>query len=220
MRPHDPVVYVIDDDEPMRRSLVLLLSSAGYRVQTYEGPAAFLDGASVLEPGCVVTDMRMPQMSGLELMSELRAKGIPMPVILITGHGDVALAVEAMKRGAVDFLEKPFEPATLIAAIQKTIDNARVRFDLLADNRTARAALLTLSSREKDGLRGQDDRPGARHQRSHRRGIPGQGEVQTGRHLTLGPAHFRPESRRLTQGNPGINRGRPHANRRYHRVRS
>ncbi|WP_339873706.1 response regulator [uncultured Brevundimonas sp.] len=154
MRPHDPVVYVIDDDEPMRRSLVLLLSSAGYRVQTYEGPAAFLDGASVLEPGCVVTDMRMPQMSGLELMSELRAKGIPMPVILITGHGDVALAVEAMKRGAVDFLEKPFEPATLIAAIQKTIDNARVRFDLLADNRTARAALLTLSSREKDVLRG------------------------------------------------------------------
>tara|TARA_R110002124_G_scaffold69697_5_gene187205 strand:- start:2116 stop:2727 length:612 start_codon:yes stop_codon:yes gene_type:complete len=154
LRPHDPVVYVIDDDEPMRRSLVLLLSSAGYRVQTYEGPAAFLDGASVLEPGCVVTDMRMPQMSGLELMSELRAKGIPMPVILITGHGDVALAVEAMKRGAVDFLEKPFEPATLIAAIQKTIDNARVRFDLLADNRTARAALLTLSSREKDVLRG------------------------------------------------------------------
>ena len=154
MRPHDPVVYVIDDDEPMRRSLGLLLTSAGYRVQIFEGPAAFLEGVSALESGCVVTDVRMPQMSGLELMLEIKRRGLCLPVILITGHGDVTLAVEAMKQGAVDFLEKPFEQTALIAAIQRTVDNARVRLDQMADSRDASAALQTLSARENDVLRG------------------------------------------------------------------
>lgn len=154
MRPHEPVIYVIEDDEPVRRSLALLLSSAGYCVQAYDGPVAFLEVATTINPGCIITDMRMPHMSGLELMLELRSKGITLPVILITGHGDVALAVEAMKQGAVDFFEKPFEQTALIAAIQRTVDNARDGVDQQADSHAARAALLTLSARERDVLRG------------------------------------------------------------------
>lgn len=154
MRPHEPVIYVIEDDEPVRRSLALLLSSAGYCVQAYDGPVAFFEVATALNPGCIITDMRMPHMSGLELMLELRAKGITLPVILITGHGDVALAVEAMKQGAVDFFEKPFEQTALIATIQRTVDNARDGVDRQADSHAARAALLTLSVRERDVLRG------------------------------------------------------------------
>ena len=152
MKPPDAVVHVVDDDEPLRVSLALLLTSAGLRVQTYDGPAAFLTNLLTLAPGCIITDMRMPQMNGLDLMVYLRARGVDHPVILITGHGDVALAVEAMKRGAADFLEKPFGDAALIAAVQKANDKQSDSLDPAEIQ--ARKAVLALSGRERDVLRG------------------------------------------------------------------
>lgn len=138
----------------MRRSLDLLLTSAGFRVQTYAGPGIFLASPLAPAPGCIVTDMRMPQMSGLELILHLRTIGEVQPVILITGHGDVALAVEAMKRGAVDFLEKPFSDGALIAAVQRAVNMAANGPDQDASRRSAEAAVRTLSARETDVLRG------------------------------------------------------------------
>jgi two-component system response regulator FixJ len=150
----EPVVHVIDDDEAVRQSLALLLTSAGLRAQTYDGPRAFLAALPAMAPGCIITDMRMPGMSGLELMVHLGTLGSTRPVILITGHADVALAVEAMKRGAVDFLEKPFDDAALISAVRKAVHVGPVDVAQDADARTARAAVSALSAREKDVVRG------------------------------------------------------------------
>src|SRR5262245_59010757 len=102
------VIHVIDDDAAMRDSLAFLLDVNGFRARTYESANAFLKDAAIAAPGCVVSDIRMPGLNGIELVREIKRKGIACPVILITGHGDVALAVEAMKAGAVDFIEKPF----------------------------------------------------------------------------------------------------------------
>jgi two-component system response regulator FixJ len=150
----EPVVHVIDDDEAVRLSLALLLTSAGLRAETYDSPGAFLAALPATAPGCIITDMRMPGMSGLELMAHLAAQGRTQPVILITGHADVALAVDAMKRGAVDFLEKPFDAGALISAVLKAVHTAPVDGVQEADAQTARAAISTLSAREKDVLRG------------------------------------------------------------------
>ena len=114
----DPVVHVIDDDEAVRQSLAFLLASSGRAVRLYESASSFLDSLAALQPGCVLTDVRMPGMSGLELQRELAARRIALPVIVMTGHGDVQLAVEAMKAGAVDFIEKPFSDTTILEAIQ------------------------------------------------------------------------------------------------------
>ena len=102
-----PVVHVIDDDEAMRESLAFLLSAVGLEVRTYESALGFLDVAPNAEAGCVITDVRMPGLSGVDLLRRLRELKLGIPVIVITGHGDVPLAVEAMKIGALDFLEKP-----------------------------------------------------------------------------------------------------------------
>lgn len=101
------VVHVIDDDEAMRESLAFLLSAVGMEVRTYESALGFLDVAPNAEAGCVITDVRMPGLSGVDLLRRLRELKLGIPVIVITGHGDVPLAVEAMKIGALDFLEKP-----------------------------------------------------------------------------------------------------------------
>ena len=119
-----PEVYVIDDDEAIRRSLTFLLRTAGLLVRTYDGGEEFLRDASQLAPGCVITDVRMPEMGGLELVGRIRAAGLPMQCIVITGHGDVPLAVEAMRIGAVDFLEKPFRDDVLLAAVDRAMGSA------------------------------------------------------------------------------------------------
>jgi FixJ family two-component response regulator len=114
------VVHLVDDNEPFRRSTAWLLETAGFTVHDYPGARAFLEAAATLddEPCCLVSDIRMPDMSGLELHEELRKRGSRLPIVFITAHGDIPLAVEAIRKGASDFIEKPFQDNKLIAAIE------------------------------------------------------------------------------------------------------
>ena len=116
------IVHVIDDDEAVRQSLAFLLAAAGIEVQTYESASAFLDVAPTVKTGCVITDVRMPELSGIDLLRRLGELKHGVPVIVITGHGDVPLAVEAMKIGAVDFLEKPFDDEVLLASVRSALN--------------------------------------------------------------------------------------------------
>ncbi|HVI33550.1 response regulator FixJ [Phenylobacterium sp.] len=151
----DVLVHVIDDDEAMRESLSFLLDTAGFATRTYESAVAFLEqAAGGVAPGCIVTDVRMPEMNGLELVRRLKERGISHPVIVITGHGDVPLAVEAMKAGVVDFLEKPFDDEHLLQAVRSALD-ARERDDQQqAEKRRFETMLEGLSPREQEVLRG------------------------------------------------------------------
>lgn len=151
---NETLVHVVDDDEPVRDSLVFLLASAGFEGRAYASPLALLDVLSPEHRGCIVTDVRMPEMSGMDLIRSLKEKQIGLPVIVITGHGDVPLAVEAMKLGAVDFLEKPFDDDMLIAAVQTALASAR---HAQVEDKGAAAAqecLERLTARERDVLLG------------------------------------------------------------------
>src|SRR5665647_1852386 len=119
--PHRGKVYVIDDDEAMRDSLNFLLDSANFNVTLFETALKFLDALPGLEFGCVVSDVRMPGLDGIELLKRMKAGHSRFPIVIMTGHGDVPLAVEAMKQGAVDFLEKPFEDDRLIGMIEAVV---------------------------------------------------------------------------------------------------
>lgn len=150
----NPVVHVIDDDEAARDSLAFVLRSAQLEVETYESAPAFLAAVKTLASGCVITDVRMPEMSGIDLLRRLREGGSDVPVIVITGHGDVPLAVEAMKFGAADFFEKPYDDEALLAAVQSALD----RLENAEKQNAARAEindrLATLSNRERQVLEG------------------------------------------------------------------
>src|SRR5262245_48857862 len=115
------LVHVIDDDDAMRDSLAFLLRAAKIEVRTYDSATAFLKTIPDDAAGCVLTDVRMPGLSGIDLLRQLKARGSTMPVIVITGHGDIQLAVEAMKIGAADFLEKPFDDEALLASVRAAI---------------------------------------------------------------------------------------------------
>ena len=115
-------VFVVDDDDAMRNSLEWLIESEGHRVETFGSAQAFLDTYYPGRSGCLLLDVRMPGMSGLELQEHLRQQQIRIPVIIITGHGDVPMAVKAMKAGALDFIEKPFDDDTLLATIQRALE--------------------------------------------------------------------------------------------------
>jgi len=115
----EPVVHVIDDDDSAREALAFLLEASDYRVQTYQSALAFLDALPSAEPGYIVSDIRMPDMTGLELAQELAARNSGFPVIIVTGHGDIPMAVEAMRSGVVDFLEKPFSEDRILAALER-----------------------------------------------------------------------------------------------------
>ena len=125
----DYVVHIVDDEEPVRKSLAFLLSMAGFAVRVHDSATSFLACAPGLSKGCLVTDLRMPDMSGVELLEQLAAAKALMPAIVITGHGDVPMAVAAMKAGALDFIEKPFEDEVLIEAIRRAAERipARIR---------------------------------------------------------------------------------------------
>lgn len=128
-------VFILDDDDAIRDSLEVLLECAGFRAESFSTPLAFLDSGAPSRPGCLLVDVRMPQMSGLDVQERLTSGGHAMPVVVMTGHGDVPLAVRAMKAGAVDFVEKPFEEEALLAAVRSALALARA-----ADSRRAEAA--------------------------------------------------------------------------------
>lgn len=144
------LVHVVDDDEAMRESLTFLLETAGFEVLSYDNGATFLDRPDQSELGCVLTDVRMPGIDGLELVRRLRAAESSLPVVVMTGHGDISLAVEAMKLGATDFLEKPFEDKRLIAALE----NALASRAPAPEDAALRARLETLTPRERQVMEG------------------------------------------------------------------
>lgn len=148
------IVHVIDDDVAVRQSMAFLLSTAGYAVRVHESAIAFLQALPDSEDGCVVTDIRMPGMDGLELQGHLKSMKGGLPVIVITGHGDIALAVQAMKAGAIDFIEKPFDDDVLLAAIRSAL--ARNLHNVEREARFAEIGrrLQSLSDRERDVLEG------------------------------------------------------------------
>ncbi|BAI75293.1 transcriptional regulatory protein (plasmid) [Azospirillum sp. B510] len=117
----DLTVFIVDDDDAIRDSVQVLLECAGFRAEGYSTPLAFLDSDAPSRPGCLLVDVRMPQMSGLDLQERLVRDGHALPVVVMTGHGDVPLAVRAMKAGAVDFVEKPFEEEALLAAVRSAL---------------------------------------------------------------------------------------------------
>jgi two-component system, LuxR family, response regulator FixJ len=147
-------VYVIDDDEAMRDSLNFLLDSAGFEVTLFENAQQFLATLPGLAFGCVVSDVRMPGMDGMELLKHLKTSNNAFPIVVMTGHGDVPLAVEAMKLGAIDFLEKPFEDERLIGMIESAIRLAEpaARSEAVAQDIAARVA--SLSPRERQVMEG------------------------------------------------------------------
>jgi two-component system, LuxR family, response regulator FixJ len=148
------VVHVIDDDQAMRESLAFLLSTVGLEVQTYESAVAFLKVAREVDAGCVITDVRMPELSGVDLLRQLRELKLAIPVIVITGHGDVPLAVEAMKIGALDFLEKPFDDEVLLASVRSALSQLDQDQKRRAERGEIEARLASLSNRERDVLEG------------------------------------------------------------------
>jgi len=152
--PGSAVVHVIDDDEALRESLAFLLGTARLAVRTYESATAFLHALARAEPGCIITDVRMPGISGVELLRRLKSLEAPFPVIVITGHGDVPLAVEAMKLGAVDFLEKPFEDDALVAAVQSALGRHEHDARHAAEKAEIFERIASLSARERQVLDG------------------------------------------------------------------
>lgn len=146
----DKNVYVVDDDPAMRDSLDFLLGSAGFNVRVFDSAQALLDELARLEPGCVVTDVRMPGINGMELLRRVNSGARKLPVIVMTGHGDVPLAVEAMKLGALDFLEKPFEDERLIGMIETALSEQQngSKSDAASADMAARVASLTQRERQ------------------------------------------------------------------------
>ena len=152
---HRGKVYVIDDDEAMRDSLEFLLGAAEFQVSPFESALNFLDALPTIEFGCVVSDVRMPGIDGIELLKRLKAGGSLFPVVIMTGHGDVPLAVEAMKLGAMDFLEKPFEDDRLIGMIETALRQAAPGVKSEAITIEIQSRIASLSPRERqvmDGL--------------------------------------------------------------------
>lgn len=147
------IVYLVDDEEAIRRSASFMLKTSGYEVQTYASGVDLLQKRE-LTPGCILLDVRMPDIDGLEVQRLLHSRGVSFPVIVMTGHGDVNVAVQAMKLGAIDFIEKPFEKAVLVGAIEEGF--ARLKNAGRSQSRAADAQILleALTARENDVLRG------------------------------------------------------------------
>lgn len=148
------LVHLVDDDAAIRRSVGFMLKTSGHRVESYESGSDLLRNGAKLDEGCILLDIRMPGMDGLEVQQVLQEKGVSLPVIIMTGHGDVTLAVKAMKAGAVDFIEKPFEKAALLASLEEGY--RRLSRKGATDDRARDAAvrLQALTPRERDVLEG------------------------------------------------------------------
>jgi two-component system, LuxR family, response regulator FixJ len=152
--PGDRHVYIVDDDDAVRDSLSVLLEACGHRVQSFELAQAFLDAAAALPLGCLIADIRMPEMDGLELQRHLNERSLHFPMIVITGHGDVTLAVRAMKAGALDFIEKPFATPTILASVEAALARLEAADQSDPAALAAQAKLELLSPREREVLDG------------------------------------------------------------------
>lgn len=148
------LVHVIDDDEAVRDSLSFLLRAADFNVVVHQSAKHFLKTLSRDIDGCVITDVRMPDMSGLDLLRELRSQSCLVPVIVMTGHGDIQLAVEAMKSGAIDFLEKPFDDERVLAAVRSALEVRRAQDERVGRRHEVEERLQSLSQRERQVLDG------------------------------------------------------------------
>lgn len=148
------LIHIVDDEEAIRKSAGYLLKVAGYAVETWPSGTAFLSAAKQAEHGCILLDIRMPDMDGLAVQSALAQSGVTMPVVIMTGHGDIGIAVRAMKAGAVDFLEKPFERATLIQAVEAAFARIAQAGSAAARAKEAEVRLAALTPRERDVLSG------------------------------------------------------------------
>jgi two-component system, LuxR family, response regulator FixJ len=150
----DRIVYLVDDDEAIRRSAGFMLKTSGFKVAAFASGVDLLKEVKDLSPGCILLDVRMPEMDGLQVQETLKDRGIGFPVIVMTGHGDVTVAVQAMKAGAVDFIEKPFEKAVLLSAIDEGFSRIEHAGRSRARAQEAQVRLQALTPREKDVLEG------------------------------------------------------------------
>ena len=150
----EPIVYVIDDDDAVRHSLEFLLKTAGIEVRGFESAKAFLEMLPRIKTGCIITDVRMPEITGIDLLRRVKESGLDIPVIVITGHGEISLAVEAMKIGAVDFLEKPFDDDLLLASVRSALNKEADTAKHNAEVADIHEKLAALSNRERQVLEG------------------------------------------------------------------
>jgi FixJ family two-component response regulator len=148
-----PTVFIVDDDPSVLKALARLIGAAGYRVRTYDRASAFLDSRLPRGPKCLVLDLQMPGLSGLELQRELATRGLTLPVIFLTGHGDIPASVEAMKAGAEDFLTKPVRGAALLEAVRSALDKDKTSLKGRRDLDSIRNRIKTLSPREYEVFR-------------------------------------------------------------------
>jgi two-component system response regulator FixJ len=151
---NDAVIHLIDDDEHVRRAVAFLLGTAGHAVRVHESAEKFLGELGTLQPGCIVSDVRMPGLDGVGLLRQLRERGIDMPTVIMTGHADVALAVAAMKAGAIDFIEKPFDDEILLAAVQGALCRYRRAGSDADEAAEIRTRADSLTGREREVLAG------------------------------------------------------------------
>ncbi|MEO5867644.1 MAG: response regulator [Sphingomonas sp.] len=148
------LVHIVDDEDAVRRSVSFMLKTSGFAVATYDSGVALLRDVRSIAPGCILLDVRMPEMDGLEVQERLREMGIALPVIILTGHGDIGLAVRAMKAGAVDFMEKPFEKAALLAVIETAFGRLESSGQSVRQREEAEVRIAALTPREREVLEG------------------------------------------------------------------
>jgi len=148
-----PTVFLVDDDDAVRDSLALLLDTMGLRTVAYPSAAAFLDNYNPSRPGCLVLDIRMPSMSGMELQAALSAKSVAIPIIFLTGHGNVSMSAKAFRSGAVDFLEKPFNEQVLLQRIEEAIRLDQTNREAVAHRHNVNARMAALTPREREVMR-------------------------------------------------------------------
>ena len=148
------MVHIVDDEDAVRRSVSFLLKAAGFDVLVYTSGIEFLSGIENTQPGCIILDIRMPKLDGLEVQRTLTERGIDFPVVMLTGHGDVTLAVRAIKAGAIEFIEKPFEKASLLRAVEEAFASLGKSRNAILDNTQASVRLARLTPRECDVLNG------------------------------------------------------------------
>lgn len=148
------LIHVVDDEDTVRRSVSFMLKTSGYQVETWSSGQAFLKEVKHAEHGCILLDVRMPEIEGLEVQRMLAERGVTMPIVIMTGHGDISIAIRAMKGGAVDFLEKPFEKAVLIGAIEEAFQRIANATNLSLRAVEAETILGALTAREREVLDG------------------------------------------------------------------